>query len=330
MKISAPNWRKSFNREIIFRELNKIRTQQSGKVTYDGFRFDPLFEVLFTNVVDSFPFSDKHIKRLISKAMFTPTNNGKINPLQFIKILYKLATEYSKGDPQKFFLVSTIGYKGDFPHKNIRMDGAHIDFHPPNAQNYVTQQTEELKFQLRNASQSIIQQTVSYPYCVTRVTEHNAEEAALWAIKKANKYRDLLNYYINVGNKFRISIGSTRKPVNLVRWGPFHTIYRSDGVCDDSIYLVEPDFYPTQFLPDLKIYRDDFRSFYNSAIAASRHNPLGEIAWNALLRYNDALDRSDWLFAFRELWSVFEFLTKTEKGICSPPSFWGLRISAVR
>ncbi|RWB21269.1 hypothetical protein [Mesorhizobium sp.] len=128
----------------------------------------------------------------------------------------------------------------------------------------------------------------------------------------AEKFRSLLNYYFGLG-RMRMSFGYEYKPANDFRWGALHTLHFPDGTDAYDGCVYDRDYFPNDNLKGVTVKSKQFEKFYKRIVRLNKKSSLSDVFWKGLVRYNSALDRSDLLQSFRDLWSVLEFLTNTGK-----------------
>jgi hypothetical protein len=147
----------------------------------------------------------------------------------------------------------------------------------------------------------------SYTFFRIPVAARNPMEAYHQGIDAIDLLRAIWNWFYKP-QEYIFNSDQSRKPMNFITLGSFHTILKPDGKFDGDFWY-EPEFREAAI--DIRKDWDKLNSFeQKSRRAISRHPYKHEIE-NALRRFTRALDHSDKHVSFLQLWQVLEKITDT-------------------
>src|SRR5262245_24685968 len=141
--------------EAIFRQLNRERKQESGKISYVGFSALDI-DCVIRSFLD-FPTDaiEHNCRRAVWKVMTVVTLDGRLNPLEFPSMVQK-AYEHLLGSPRtEFMIVSNWIATGTFPLSKVAIDECRISFSKPRNATRIEAvrmaETEPISRQLRDS-----------------------------------------------------------------------------------------------------------------------------------------------------------------------------------
>jgi hypothetical protein len=314
--LGEAKWNSGQSLVPIFEKLNGSRQLDAeGAVSYQGFDLHSWAEVIKTFIGFPLVASDEVARGYVLTALFSRNYQKEIDQNSFIKEVNASIRQSSDAVLNKYIVATRLSYKGQFPIKTYSMGGVkfRIGSYPSKAiakaHNAIIDDDHTitaLKGKFRECDSHIQQQ--HYQEFAILITGHSEAMAFEKAWEQAERFRALLNFSNNFGrHKWAIGVGNN--PVNDFRWDLLHTIHSVDRQNSEPHFWHETDFVQNTQPVDLRSSKKDPMRFIRAATKALSGNPLQEIVWQALARYNIALDRTDHSLAFRELWTVLESVT---------------------
>lgn len=307
-------WIKQYRPKPFIDRLNKSRKlNEAGQVQFGGFdmfvvpaKLNGIIE-MSANVPESEKYS------IIKQAIWV-AGKERITKDSLIREVTRQEKEYLKAPKKKYVLVTSVSVNH---HRcqlsNVRMHGCSITFGKklPGAFLRARKKAKE--------DYHYITRRIEFPrdYIVAKVTvsEKTPESAAEEAFYVLSLTRGFLNLANNMRHGYSFSLGGTRKPINEIVLGPFHTLHERSGKLAFEGIWHEPEYHEPlrTFSPPVvgefaKIV--DFALHLRNCTKKSLYRSDLE---DALVRYNAALDSYNYNTGYIELWSVLEHLTETLK-----------------
>jgi hypothetical protein len=136
-------------------------------------------------------------------------------------------------------------------------------------------------------------------------TEFEAFDASMDSL---DYLRGIWNFLLNFPTLIRHYSGS-RKPVNMIRPGPVHSLHRPTGECFSDLYWYEPLLAPESKAEKLDTWEQIEEKQHVMASALIGHS-YQLFMKDLFIRYARALDSCDYQVAFLKLWSLLEHCTR--------------------
>lgn len=304
-------WKKGSNVAPLVAEASRGRKQRKGKVTFTGMQGMFLLPALKTFLEVPDGYSDASITRFLRKAMFAATSNGKLTPKTIINSVRGQATAYLRKEPDTFYLVTSLSYRGKPPLDWAKIDDARVYFRFNARRFYGAGKRGDDRRVERLRDLGVRPQEKEYRPVAVRVFARTQEEAFENGMRALNEIRGMINLFYNQKVGFRITSGR-RQPHNSLRLGPIHTIHDEQGFCPDDLFWYEPDFVEPQQIIDLGKDYSSLRKYLERVRRLMLRSVIADDIGTAIIRYVGALDHPDWGVSFRELWALLEFLTDTQ------------------
>lgn len=112
----------------IIREINRYRSQSSGKVTYRGLAIELLETTLTSFVEFNKQLHESQRGQIVSAALNTPTANGRIYKTPLIRSVTARELSYIRRPTKRFVLVTSMSFKKPAPFTRIRLLNGPIIF----------------------------------------------------------------------------------------------------------------------------------------------------------------------------------------------------------
>ncbi|MET3592341.1 MULTISPECIES: hypothetical protein [Mesorhizobium] len=129
-------WKAGFSPSSVFETINKRRVQTDEKVTYQGFGLTTDVEILYTYIDCSREISSYAAKNLIRSSILEKTRSGTLSPNEFITIFDKKASLNKVTTKNKYHILTSLSYSGEFSFKSVTIDGCKIVLSPSNLKKY--------------------------------------------------------------------------------------------------------------------------------------------------------------------------------------------------
>lgn len=108
-------WKKKPIPGRILAELNKVRSQKRGRVTYDAFVFQDMATTLLSFLVIPKEVGDEEAWDFLRKALSGPTADGKMSLDGILKAVNRAADGYYRRRLTVFYVVTSLSYRGEPP-----------------------------------------------------------------------------------------------------------------------------------------------------------------------------------------------------------------------
>ncbi len=305
-------WLPGYNPEHLAVRLEESKSLgHDGRVSFEGFGFTEYIVVLnsMVSLNDTIPEYEKD--NIIQQAAFSLARKEKITYSGLLKEITKFENEYLAQNPKKFVLVSTLSINKFCKLKRIQINGVTITFHSSLQKYFAREIEDKIK---KHASYTIIgKYPQDYIFLKTSVRAKSYSQASNIAIDSIDIIRGIWNLYCNRGKFSRTTLSGRRYPVNNICFGPLHTVHFPNGKLATKSW-----FYETGYMGPLRTFNinnkiENLYSFQDNVRRLLKRNKLKNYLENALRRYAQALDISDWESSYLRLWSLLEYLTNTNK-----------------
>jgi hypothetical protein len=305
------SWRNEFEPDQLLSEINKHRGEMNGAVSLKSIIPSEFTTILASAVQPPPGVSQSVLELIIRKAFFSPAPNGSLDKKNFLIACQQQLQTYKQRELKDYLLLTSLSYAGHFPFRTVNHKGCEILFdHNMNRFSHVDdlkkKEIERLMLELLPRKQRH-----GYQWCVVKVRARSVDEAYQVSSDVLDDIRGLVNLYLNSRKHWRISSSNSRQPMNDLRLGKFQTLHDKSGKMIEDKFWYEANFVEPRQLINLSKSAEGIRKFITKARQKSTKSKLGDVFWEALRRYNRALDNGDWPTSFRDLWSVLEFITDT-------------------
>lgn len=298
--------------DFLIARLNSVRTQSNNNVSWSAAEISHLEPVLRTALLAPDSVTEDLKRRTLNKALNKPTPDGKLYKnelLDSIKDEYSIEAKVTKNT---YYLITSLNYQGNPPKKWLSIDGTRIDF-SPNARFFGPGARDEAEVDKQLSRLSIQVGKVPLSPVAVRVMSTSKADAFDKAMATLDEFRGIINLAHNRRVGLKLISSGPRHPRNILRLGPIHTVHDKDGATDLSSFWYEPNFLPPNKIVDFNSDGKEHFAFFEKVRNKLKNNPLEEAARNSLRRYGTALDQTNWSLAFREIWSLLEYMTDTQQ-----------------
>ncbi len=304
------SWRKGFDVALLVSELNKGRKQEDKKVTYVNSQIEDYISAFETGLTYAAPVQSVHISSIISRALFRPTQSGKLSPKSILNLISDEYSKYFKLKLHDYYLVTSLSYRGKMPIGRWKIDDCLISFGVRGEKFYKKtggRGRQSISDRLRQYN--VPSQKGNYPIVIVRSKARDDRAAFHKMMEALDLARAILNLRIN--DKIYRRISSGRQPINAIRLGPVHTLHKGNGDLIEDFWY-DPDFTEQTFLKNItEEIQIKYIKYWQRVLSRS---PLRNELRFALIQYGRALDNPDPFRGFQELWAVLEYLSVTEPG----------------
>ena len=191
-------WKKSHNPGLLLSRLNEVRKSSSEKVTYSAFASFDLTVTIVSCLDTPSSLTQTAIESCVRRALFKPQKGGKLDKEVFLKDLELALKKYRSTPLEKFYLVTSLSYRGAPPFKRMRSKNGKNS--PPFCEYETIFQAGEFN---RDDAEEKIQKilphkrSLAYRNCVVEVQARNVFEAYQLASGELDEFRGIVNLFYN-------------------------------------------------------------------------------------------------------------------------------------
>jgi len=300
----ADNNQKSENLVQALIEPVKNQFVPDGKGGVAGMNFGAYDEFLsaiesYINLHPEIPVSQRF--QLLSSAVWTAAKAGKLDAKNLLDFVKTEESQYLSQPKENYEFVSSLSVKyfKEMSRSNLKPP---IRFAGKIPKKYDF--TPILKpFDYIGVNEI----PKNYTFFRIPVKARNPYEAYRLGIDSIDLLRAIWNWYFKP-TEYIFNSDQSRKPLNFITLGPFHTILKPDGK------LFADFWYETEFQESALDISKDWEKLNLYERRTRRHfakHPYKTDIENALRRMTQALDHKDKDVSFLKLWQVLEKLTAT-------------------
>jgi len=301
------SWKDNYNPQILLDDLLKsLSLTSEGQVAFRDSRFEEYAPALLTAINFSPQISSELKKYIIRQSIFAAFKVKKLSKEYLISEVRKRESEYLKKKIERFVLISDIALKASHVYPKYKLDACTIIIGKL-PKNFMEARQSFLKWGKHHVHGELPQ---SYVPVRIYSSGRSPEEAGEKALNTINLLRAFWNLSINSSKVFRMSSGK-RKPINEIVMGPLHSIHYKSGK-----NIAGPFWHNPSYISSIDVIhpsREWITTLKNEKFLRqkSQKSRFREKIENALSRYVDALDESNFQASFLKLWSILEYLTNT-------------------
>jgi hypothetical protein len=297
-------WSKNLDPNILIREVAACAKLDGENVSFTGWQFHDLESILAERLEFHPEIPDADRAQVFWKALLLAAKTNQLTVEGLEKTATIAESEYLQQPISQYLLFSTLSLDRLSQLKGIDFDGCKVmyfglpDRTPQMDRSGVAEQIDWM-FRDRKLP-------TNYSAVTVEVQGRTPRAAAERALDAASLSRALVNLWENRHVR-TMHFDGRPEPVNALLPGPISTIHRPNGTLAWEEFWYEPS-YVTAGKPH-KIRRPErFPRHRKSLLLRLAKHPYGSALKDALLRYNSALDKTDYDSSIVELWSVLETL----------------------
>lgn len=299
-----------FNLNLIAEKLENIKiVNKDGSVGFQGLipDYEELATVIYTSIKFDSDVPETVRIKIIDRAITSAARKDKITEKSLLKEINIAENNYLQQPLQSYILVTSLSIKFFERLSRIQLDDNIITF-SQRLPKHFSQDSLQEKITLGE----IENVPLNYSVVKVRVKGRSEVEAAEKAFEAIDFLRGIWNFSLNLKTFSRTSF-NTIEPINKIRLGPFHTLHQANGKLASDLIWYDTRYVEEKYLKSLendwaKIRKEELR--IRKGIKKISYS---EDLKNALIRYANALDETDFESSYLKLWALLESLTGTNK-----------------
>jgi hypothetical protein len=231
-------WNDRFNPTVVVQQLQQKKVfDQSGAFSGFDISSSDLLPVLVSSLDFNPEIPDSERSRIVSKAVFSEAKAGTLDLKKIVGNVSHEENQYLRKPKRRFVLASTLSFRLFAELRNKVIAGAKITFARFLPRSFDQSPTADLRKHL-----GVPETPTDYISVRVSVDAREEREAVTNALDTLDLLRGLWNLRLNP-DRFMSFNRSTRRPVNQVTFGPFHTLHLPDGkLATTDIIWYEPDY----------------------------------------------------------------------------------------
>lgn len=299
-------WKDGYNPDIVVTGLEKITSvSEDGNVSFSGWEFDDYAIVLFSSLKFSSPIPDSYKGQIVHKAISAVAKAKKLSPSALLQEISKLEQLYSKEPIKSYSLVTNVSLCLPSDSVRVSVEGQQIMFSRELNRKFQRKEFIEL-------GRGLIYGDLPKSYANVQISSsgRSPEEAGLLALDTIDLLRGMWNFSLNRKQHLIFHSGK-RDPINKIMLGPLHSLHLPNGK-----RLPDPFWYDQTYVapvPPLALSKNwgnlrQFEILVRRQLSRSHSKPFLREAFQ---RYTRAFDERSHETSFLKLWSLLEYLTRT-------------------
>lgn len=307
---NTPHWIKNVPRNEILNRINKIKKIDSdGKLSFGGFEFDTLLQLLVTSIITSEEVPDIEKTNIIQTSIFDVVRHKELTSKLFLRKIAENQKSFLMKPKKKFILASDISISKSTILKLTRINQSTIIIKP------------FLKGLIKKTRNNIIENPINKFVCnppsgyqsIRIFVEERTQYAAFYkALNALNLIRGIWNLYLLRGRS-RFSLGGQFKPVNKIILGPIHTMHNSNGDTEGNNFWYEKTYQQSKSPYNISQYINNIYKFEKYIRRKLNKHSYKKFIESAIIQYVEALDHFDEYVTWIRLWGILEYLTLSHK-----------------
>ena len=299
-------WKDGFTPEIVASRFDDIKQVKDDKVSFTGFGYE-LYHSMLESMLDydsKIPFFTQ--RGLQRKAIKIAASKGTITHKTMLRFINKEERDYLAQDKNDFVLLSHVTIRNNIILPRFVIDGSVISFSRSIPKHFNKDHYDHPKHTRTYYWTDLPKNS----QCVRiRVSARDEHEAVNLAIQRFDFLRAIMNLKLNSG--YRQSSGPS-KPVNVVLFGPLHSLHEPDGSMGSYRFWYQPGYYAKDTL-NLSNKSEKLLKFIGHVRNKIKSHNYSTYIKDVLQRYVQALDYPDYNTSLINLWGVLEALTITKR-----------------
>lgn len=308
------DWTNHHDIDLLIRKLEATKKSSSGVTAFVGIDADDALAVLHSSLKFAKGVSELEQTRILNGAALTVGDAGKITKTNLLAEIKQREIDHLRLPHRSFVLASNLSIRYFDELLDAQIDGCRITFSRQLPKRFREEHREALRRQLHSTAEELPKTGAgSNAHTAVRVTTkaRTDHDAALTAASALTLLRGIWNLYRNLGRGQTFPPPLPRRPINEILFGPAHTVHERNGKLSSDTVWFETSYQrsvkPFQLQRDwLKI--KDFERNARTWLKRSRYRGALE---EAIRRYTQALDLTDWNASFIQMWSLLEYLTNS-------------------
>ncbi|MCP4762537.1 MAG: hypothetical protein GY870_12220 [archaeon] len=292
-------------------KIESIKTIESNKkIGFDAFKYEQ-YSLLLKNILKPYDnrIPEKLWENIIWKTVTDLGRKGKISSDDLLNNIKKNIDAYLSNPLEKYVVATTLSVNNSFKLGKLVVDGVTITFN----KNFLSKFILERNRVIKPSYKRYIPFPPPEKFVAVKIhlqSRHHVE-AFEKAIDTLDFVRGVWNYFINREIGSSKTTGQRLDSINSIVLGPVHTVHYSSGNIATEMYWYENDYTDSKKTYDRNdVLNEIYLQFFKF------RKILKKITYQAfikegLIKYNRALDSTNYHKAFMSLWSALEFLTKT-------------------
>jgi hypothetical protein len=270
----------------------------------DIFFFDECMILLHAALEFSPPLPEIVERRILEVSVTKVASNGVIDSKKLLTEINKLTRHYLDKKPEDYSLVTSIALDNQVKLPSLKVNGVMLQFKSSIPKTFAKGLEKFSK------DTTFAKTPKDYKYIFAKVSARSQQEAVEQAYYAINFVRGIWNLHFNLRTPKRHSYG-LKQPVNKIRLGPVHTLHNYKGNIVENRFWYEKTYSATSPFEKFAEEFVDIQKFYKLIRAKLKRSIYQQELENAIIRYVQALDETNFDNSFLKLWSILEHLTDT-------------------
>lgn len=307
----AVKWKEGFNPEVVIKKLSAMRTSHNDdevcfevSITY----YDCITVLQSMIEINDEDIPDETKKELIIRGFDESVKGKVLDPKNVLSKINNEILKYNSQTSRLYHLLTTINIMTNSNLKKITINNCTIKFYKKLSNKFADERDSIIS---RSTDQSTRKKDCSSYFLRTSVNSKSLDSAVNQSLDSIDLLRSIWNLYLHKKTGMVSIIAGTRKPINKIMLGEFHTLHDEDGAVMGDVCWYEPDFYRESQAEDLSENMNDLLVFNQEVLSKLKKLHYKKELELLLIRYVRALDSSDYDKSFIQLWGILEALTST-------------------
>lgn len=299
----------------ILEKLDKSKRVYEDSVDYpvgfsDIFFFDECMILLHTALEFSPSLPEIEERRILNGSVANVASKGVIDSRKLLAEINKLTKRYLDKKPEDYTLVASVSINNQAKLPSLKVNGVTLQFKSSIPKTFA-KELEKFSEELWLKNTTFAKTPKDYKYIFAKVSARSQQEAVEQAYHAINLVRGIWNLYFNMRHPKRHSYSSSKQPVNKIRLGPVHTLHNCKGNVIEDKFWYEKTYRATSPFENFDKELVNIQKFYKLITAKLKRSKYQQELENAIVRYVQALDETNFDNSFLKLWSILEHLTDT-------------------